>query len=158
MFWGFFGVVGCFKFFLRSAYTEARHFLHHQQGHWGSTRSWGWEGHSQGSWPQLAKGYSIPYDVMLSIQTWTKKEGIGGHSKCWHLSTQVTVTCDGVWLFLEMPVQEKRWMNFLLCHAYMALASPFKLLLTQHTSFPAFTLLILSTSHQAIVSEQLCGA
>lgn len=67
-----------------------------------------------------------------------KKEGIGGHSKCWHLSTQVTVTCDGVWFFLEMPAQEKWWMNFLLCHAYVALASPIKLFLNKFSCFHPF--------------------
>ena len=78
--------------------------------------------------PNCPKGYSMPYDVMLSNKSWGKEGGRGGCSELWCLSSQVTVMHNealfsgkGLNICLPMGSSERIPCFALLAHAAFAL-------------------------------------
>lgn len=92
--------------------------------------------------PNWAKGCSIPYDVMLSNKSQVEKKEEGRHSVLWHLSSHVTVMCDGAWLpwgwLNKLPVSGKWWIN-----SFCWLVVLIKVDLFEPKNLLTFTLLIL---------------
>ena len=88
-------------------------------------------GHSQDSWPQLAKG--ISHTVRRRAQQIKLvEEGKGGHSEWWHLSSQVAFTWDGAllswrWLNSCLPAGSSEWVPYFSSVACTAFAFPIKL-------------------------------
>lgn len=114
---------------------------------------------SWGSWP---KGYSRLYDVMLRIWIWGKKKE-GEEGDIWS---------DGIFLpesllhVMDPCFPGHRWTltcwwelvhEFLILFACPAFPLPFKLFLSQSTSFLIFTILILFSIPLQVLSESFCG-
>jgi len=110
--------IGMFSLLPSSAYGESRPFLllrpPHQQVGWGCTRSWG-HTHSWESWPQLTKGIShaIQHHAQHTQLGGRRRKG-GGHLEWWHLSSQVTIVCEGAllswrWLNTCLPMGSSEW-------------------------------------------------
>jgi len=82
----------------------------------------------------------MPFNIKLG------EEGRkGGHSELWHLSSQVTVSCDGTllswrWLNTYLPMGSRERIPCFALLMCMAFVLPIKLSLSQPTSFPTFTL------------------
>ena len=107
------------------------------------------EGTRLGSWPQLTKG--------IFHATWRHAQhiklgegGNGGERLKWqHLSSQVTIMCDGAllswrWLNSCLPMGSGEWIPYFALLAHAGFTLPVTLSLSQPTSFLTFTLLILS--------------
>ena len=98
--------------------------------------------------PNWWKGYSIPYDVMLSNKGWGKAGEKRGLSELWCLPSQETVTWWSPTRFEitkhYLPIGISEWIPCFTLFAHATFALQIELLLSQPTVFHTFILLILS--------------
>lgn len=119
-------LVFCVFFSLHSSCTESRLGVHKKLGG-DTTRT------ADRNWP---KGYFLPNDIVISSKSLGKRRRKRGHSRLWHLFSQVTGVCAEALLPREvaghLPANGKQRINSLFCFPCMhSFTSLIKLSLAQ---------------------------